>query len=90
MKLRIGGCEVDEIIRVGKGRVKLGTLSVIEESGDFLAEQRPGEPLHIVLHENLHRGAIDRAGPLDGTMDPAADGHVGAEEDFGFRIADCG
>jgi hypothetical protein len=34
------------------------------------AIERLGEPLHVVLHEDLHRVAADRAGALDRTMHP--------------------
>ena len=86
VELRIGGRQVDQVIRVREGRLKFGALGVIEKRGDLFAQQRPGEPLHVVLHENLHRRAIDRARSLDGAMDAAADRHVSAEEHFRFSI----
>src|SRR6266513_6022390 len=90
MELRIGGREVDEVVRVGEGRMQFLALRVIEKGRDLLAEQRPGEPLHVVLYENLHRRAIDRPRTLDGPMDAAGDRHVGAEKKCGMRIAEFG
>ena len=86
VELRIGGGEIDQVIRVRESGLEFGSLGVIEEGRDFLALQRPGEPLHVVLHKNLHRRAFDRTRPLDGPMDAAADRHVGAEENFRFSI----
>src|SRR4051812_48880769 len=89
MELRIGRREVDQIIRVSESSVQFPALSVIEKSGDLLAEQWPGEPLHIVLHEDLHRRAIDRPRSLNRTVNAAPDGHVGTEKrDCRFQIAD--
>src|SRR5688572_22251872 len=89
MELGIRGRQIDQVVRMRKSRMKLGALRMIEERGDFLTEQWPGEPLHVVLHKNLHRRAVDRAGTLDRPMHPAADRHVSAEEDCRFQIADC-
>ena len=62
---------------------------MIEKRRDLLALQGPGEPLHIVLHKNLHRRAIDRPRSLDGAVDPATDRHMGAEKNCRLPIADC-
>ena len=80
VKLRIGRSEVDQVIGVPEHRQQFAALDVIEKSADFLAGQRSGEPLHIVFHEHLHRGAADRSRALDGHARPATDGHVRAEE----------
>jgi hypothetical protein len=32
---------------------------MIKESADFLSPQRTGKPLYVVLHEDLHGGAVD-------------------------------
>ena len=71
-----------------KNGMEFGALGVIEERRDFSLLQRPGEPLHVILHENLHGGAFDRAGTVDGHMRAATDGHVGAEENSRFSILD--
>jgi hypothetical protein len=47
-----------------------------------LPRERPREPLHIVLYEDLHGGAVDRAGAVDGHVDAASNGHVRAEKHF--------
>ena len=59
VELRIGGREIDKIICMGESRVDFSSLRVIEKSEDLFTEQRPGEPLHVVLHENLHCRAVD-------------------------------
>ena len=82
MKLRIGGGEIDQIIRVRKNRSQLPALMVVEKSANFTGRQWPGEPLHVVFHENLHRGAIDRASSLDRQVCPACDGHMGTQKNF--------
>src|SRR6266849_1609494 len=38
---------------------------MFEESADFIACERPREPLHVVLHEHLDGGAFDRTTTLD-------------------------
>jgi hypothetical protein len=73
VELRIRRREIDEIVRVGERRGQFFPLGVIEKRRDLFRQQRPGEPLHVVLHENLNRRAIDRAPPLDRAMDSAAD-----------------
>src|ERR1700688_2836674 len=69
---------------MGKNRRQLGTLGVIEKGANFLLHERSREPLHIVLHEDLHGGAVDRTGAFDRHVHPAADRHVGAEENGGL------
>jgi hypothetical protein len=88
VELRIGGGQINEVVRVREGRVEFLPLDVIEKSRDFFGQQRAGEPLHVVLHENLHRRAFDRAPPLDRAMHSAPDRHVSAEENFRFSIFD--
>jgi hypothetical protein len=66
---------------VREHRQQFTALNVIEKSADFLAGERFGEPLHIIFHEHLHRGASDRPRALNSHAHPAADGHVRAEED---------
>src|SRR2546430_7418200 len=82
MKLRISSGEINQIIRMRKNRSQLGTLLVIEKSANFFGGQWPGEPLHVVFHENLHRGAIDRTSTLDRQVCPACDRHMGTEQNF--------
>ena len=53
---------------------------MFEEGANFFGRERAREPLHVVLHEHLHGGALDRAGALDRHVHAAADRHVGAEE----------
>src|SRR5712664_661787 len=53
---------------------------MFEERADFVAREGPREPLHIVFHEHLDRGAFNRATALDRRMHAAADGHVRAEK----------
>src|SRR5947207_626475 len=85
MELRIRGCEIDQIIGMGEYRLQFPSLSVFQKSGDLLALQRPGEPLHIVFHKNLHGRAVDGARSFDRDMDAAADRHVSAEKNCGLR-----
>jgi hypothetical protein len=61
---------------------------VIEKSADFLAGQWSGEPLHVIFHEHLHRGASDRSRTLDSHAHSAADGHMRAKENLGIAIVD--
>ena len=82
MELWISGGEIDQIIGVGKGGMKFGALGVIEKRRDFLALQRAGEPLHIVLHKNLHGRAVNGTGSLDGPVHAATDRHVRPKKDF--------
>ena len=82
MKLRIGGGEIDQIIRVRKHRSQLPALPVIKKNANFFSGQWPSEPLHVVFHENLHRGAIDRTSTLDRQVCAAGNGHMSAEENF--------
>jgi hypothetical protein len=82
VKLRIGRGEIDQIIRVREHRSQLGALLVIEKSPNFTGGQWPGEPLHVVFHENLHRAAIDRTSALDRQVCAARDGHMGTEQNF--------
>ena len=70
--------------------MEFGALGVIEKRRDFHALQGPGEPLHVVLHKNLHCRAFDRTGSLDRAVQPAADRHVSAQKNFGLRKSDCG
>ncbi len=82
MKLRIDRGEIDQIIRMRKNRSQLLAPLVIEKGANFTSRQWPGEPLHIVFHENLHRGAIDRASALYRQVCPAGDGHMGTQKNF--------
>ncbi len=87
MKLRIGGGEIDQVIRVRKSGMEFRALGVIEERRDFPTLQGPREPLHIVLHENLHRRAFDRTRAFDGHVRAAARSTCGRREEL--RIAEC-
>src|SRR5437762_4663195 len=73
-----------------KERQYLAALHVIKESRNLLWRERTREPLHVVFHENLHGAAIDGATALDRRVQTATDRHMGAEKNFGIRIADCG
>src|SRR4051812_27296579 len=68
-----------------KDRGQLPALAMIEERADLVAGERPGEPLHIVFHEHLDRGAIDRATAFDRHVRAAADRHVRAEKKGSVR-----
>lgn len=63
-------------------RQQLAALHVIKKSRNLLTGERTREPLHVVLHEYLDRGAIDGAAALDRHMNATADRHVGAEQNF--------
>src|SRR5438309_10537459 len=60
---------------------------MFEEGTNFLACERPREPLHVVLHEHLDRGALDRTTALDRGVHAAANRHVCAEKRF---VCHCG
>ncbi len=60
MKRRVRGSEIDEIICMRKYRTEVGALRMVHEGMDFLSCERAREPLHIIFHENLHRGAGNR------------------------------
>src|SRR6266700_2970230 len=53
---------------------------MIKESADFLWPQRARKPLHVILYEHLHGGAVDRTRALDRHAHTAADRHVRAEK----------
>ena len=80
MKLRIGRGEIDQIIGMRENGAKPAALPMIKKSADFLAPKWPCEPLHVVLHKNLHRSAVNGTRALDRAMYAAADRHVGAEQ----------
>ena len=88
VELRIGRGQVDQIIGVGEDGRQFGALPVPEEGVNLRLGQGPGEPLHIILHENLHGGALDGAGAFDGHVRAAADGHVSAQQDLGISTFD--
>ena len=82
VKLRIGRGKIDQVIRVRENGAEFAALCVIEKGANFFGKKGPGKPLHVVLHKNLHRGAANRARALNRAMHPAADRHMGAEEDL--------
>jgi hypothetical protein len=82
VKLRIGGGEIDQIIRVRKNRPQLDALLVVQKIANFVSRQWPGEPLHVVFDENLHCSAIDRTSAFDRHVRTASDGHVSAKQNF--------
>ena len=90
MELGICGGEINQVIGVGKDGAQLGTLFVFAECAHFLWRDRSREPLHVVLDENLHGRAANRAGSLDGHVHSATDRHVRAEERFFRGVADRG
>ena len=53
---------------------------MLKKSADLVARERACEPLHIILHKHLDRGATDGAAALDRHMHATADRHVGAQE----------
>ena len=59
---------------------------MFKKGADLPGRERKCEPLHVVLHKHLHRGAVDRTRPFDGYVDTAADRHVCAEQDFRLAI----
>src|SRR4030095_10347588 len=50
------------------------------EKRDFIASKRTSEPLHVVFHEHLHGGAVDRTGTLYGHVDATGNRHVRAKK----------
>src|SRR5205823_10705653 len=63
---------------------------MIEESADFHATERPCKPLHVVLHEDLHGCAVDRACALNCHAHATTDGHVRVKETLmSRRIGQC-
>ena len=59
VKLRISCSEIDEVIGVAEHGQQFAPLDVIKKGSDLLSPQRVGKPLHVVLHEDLHSGAVD-------------------------------
>src|SRR4029453_6153630 len=55
---------------------------MFKEGPDFVAGKRAGEPLHVVLHENLHGSAVDRAGALNRQIHATSNRHVCAKENW--------
>ena len=86
MKLRIGRGEVDQVVGVRENGVELAALRVPEKGGDLGTLERTREPLHVVLHEDLHRRALDRARALNRAMHAPANRHMRAEEDLRFHV----
>ena len=58
---------------------------MLQECAYLNAGEWSGEPLHVVFHEHLNRGAPNGTAALDGRMDAPVNRHVGAEENL--RIA---
>jgi len=73
MKRRVRGSEIDEIICMRKNRTEFGALRVVQEGIDFVSGEWAREPLHIIFHENLHRGAGNRTRSLNRAMHAAGD-----------------
>lgn len=73
------GGEVDEVAGVTEdgetGVIGQGLM----EAGDIDGGMGAGEPLHVVLDEDLAGIGADRGGAFDGAPDTALGGHVGAE-----------
>ena len=59
---------------------------MVEKRANLPASKRPGEPLHIVLHKDLHCSAPDGTSPLNRHVHATADRHVRAKENFRFWI----
>src|ERR1051326_1373906 len=80
VKTRIHCAEIDEIAAVSKDRLELRLPAKQAESLDFPGSKRLGFPLHVVLGENLQRGAAcgDRA--FYRLVHAACDRHVRAQE----------
>jgi hypothetical protein len=74
----IGGGEIDQVIGVSKNGMQPDSFGMVEKRRDLVRLERSCEPLHIVLHENLHRGALNRTGPFNGPMGATRDRHVRA------------
>src|SRR4030095_9886992 len=55
---------------------------MFEEGPDFVAGNRAGEPLHVVLHEHLHDIAVDRARALNCQIHATSNRHVRAKENW--------
>jgi hypothetical protein len=51
---------------VAKDGAQFAAARMIAEGRGLRARERGGEPLHIILHENLHGGAADGKGAVDG------------------------
>src|SRR4051812_14899695 len=82
VELRVSGREINQVIRVREHRLQMTTLRMPQKGGDLLPFQWPGEPLHVVLHEDLHGRAIDRTGAFDRAMQPAANRRVSAKKNL--------
>src|ERR1043166_3149692 len=67
---------------MSKDREELAALSMVQESANFVASERPREPLHVVLHEHLDGGAVNRATTLDRLVHASANRHMCAQENF--------
>src|SRR5215469_1875666 len=61
---------------------------MIKESPDFCATERPCKPLHVVLHEDLHGCAVDRACTLNCHAHTPTNGHMRAQENLRIATAD--
>ncbi len=53
---------------------------MLKKSADLVAHERACEPLHVILHKHLDRGAIDGAPALNRHVHATADRHVGAQQ----------
>jgi hypothetical protein len=89
VKLRVRRGEIDKVIRVREGGLDLTTLRMPNECFDLRALERAREPLHVVLHKDLHCGAIDGAGTLDRAVRAAPNRHVRAEQKLSRVLLFC-
>ena len=84
MKIFARGGEIDQVPAMPENRAEFAPLRMIEEGADFLVGKRRCEPLHVVLHEDLHRGAADTESAVNRLFSATGCGSVSAEERLVF------
>src|SRR3984893_15036095 len=73
LELRIGRSKINQVIGVVEDRQEVAALLMSDKGANFVASKRSCEPLHVVLHENLHGRAADGTATLDGHVRAAGD-----------------
>ena len=80
VKSAVAGGEIDQVSAVGKNGAKRIAQRMLAKSPDLGRAERLRKPLHVVLHEDLHRCAAGGASAVDGGRNPARRRDVRAQE----------
>jgi hypothetical protein len=82
VKSRVAGGKIDQVPAVAKNGAQRIAQRMLAKGPDLGCAERLRKPLHVVLHEDLHRCAADRASAVNGRRNPARRRDVRAHERF--------